>query len=162
MPQHGQTGAPPLPQSADERYEIVRVLGRGSFGTVVLAKDWGDGGAEVAIKFLELTGMRQPGNSRLAHREILNHSSLTHPHVRGPPASALCAHALHLSSSPESSSGYVLCAGHQLQEVSVALQASAHQAPCRVRMYSFAVRSRYPHACLCRCFLTGAPGLCNA
>ena len=71
----------PLPQIADGRYEMKRVLGAGSYGTVVLASDRENKGELVAIKFLERNGLNQPGNERLAQREIQNHSSLAHPHV---------------------------------------------------------------------------------
>lgn len=75
-------GPLPIPEIADGRYETKRVLGAGSYGTVVLAADRENKGELVAIKYLECNGLRQPGNERLAHREIVNHSSLAHPHVR--------------------------------------------------------------------------------
>jgi len=77
-----QAGPFPIPDIADGRYETKRVLGAGSYGTVVLAADREHKGELVAIKYLECNGLRQPGNERLAHREIVNHSSLAHPHVR--------------------------------------------------------------------------------
>ena len=80
-----QAGPLPIPEIADGRYETKRVLGAGSYGTVVLAADRENKGELVAIKYLECNGLRQPGNERLAQREIINHSSLAHPHVRFTP-----------------------------------------------------------------------------
>ncbi|KAI8474640.1 MAG: ser/thr kinase [Monoraphidium minutum] len=61
---------------ASSRYQYVRDLGEGSFGKVVLATDRGTG-EQVAIKKL----MRQHLDTRMLEAEVINHSSLFHPHV---------------------------------------------------------------------------------
>ncbi len=79
----------PIPDLAAGRYRTVmragepEVLGRGSYGTVVLAFDLVDGEL-VAIKYLEIATLdRNPRLQELAEREVANHSELTHPHVCG-------------------------------------------------------------------------------
>ncbi|KIY99114.1 kinase [Monoraphidium neglectum] len=61
---------------ASARYAYVKDLGEGSFGKVVLATDR-ETGEQVAIKKLT----RQYLDTRLLEAEVVNHSSLYHPHV---------------------------------------------------------------------------------
>ncbi|KAI8474560.1 MAG: kinase-like domain-containing protein [Monoraphidium minutum] len=59
------------------RYKFVQDLGRGSFGSVILAKD-SETGQQVAIKQMEREYV-----GHYVESEILNHSKLRHPHVVG-------------------------------------------------------------------------------
>ncbi|KAI8471513.1 MAG: kinase-like domain-containing protein [Monoraphidium minutum] len=67
-----------MPHSIGEggQYEFVQDIGKGSFGSVVLAKHMATGEL-VAIKRLE----RAMVNRHYVSSEILNHSGLCHPHV---------------------------------------------------------------------------------
>lgn len=57
------------------KFEFIKELGRGSFGSVVLAKNTRSG-EQVAIKKMERAHLQ-----RYVESEILNHSQLRHPHV---------------------------------------------------------------------------------
>ncbi|KAI8474561.1 MAG: ser/thr kinase [Monoraphidium minutum] len=61
-----------------ERYQELRELGKGTFGSVYLAKDVATGEL-VAIKRMA----RSEHNRHLHAAEVLNHSRLHHPHVVG-------------------------------------------------------------------------------
>ena len=61
------------------RYQVLREIGRGNFGNVVLAKDV-EYDMPVAIKLLQ-RGPRLAANRIYVGREILHHGSLHHPFV---------------------------------------------------------------------------------
>lgn len=104
--------------STAERYEVLKTLGKGAYGVVALAKDKesnelvssrpgehdvgftaslhakGTGeqseraAAQVAIKFIERSEVAK--HQKHVRREVVNHSSLLHPHVSARPHS-LCS-----------------------------------------------------------------------
>lgn len=62
---------------AQDRFRVVRVLGKGAFGTVFLAEDVKYDNEIIAIKFVDA-----PSNgNKYIQREIENHRKLRHPHV---------------------------------------------------------------------------------
>ncbi|GAX76464.1 hypothetical protein CEUSTIGMA_g3909.t1 [Chlamydomonas eustigma] len=63
------------PLAGHEKYEKVKMLGQGSFGFVVLARNKLTG-KSAAIKLLQRMSM-----NKYVEAEILNHSKLRHPHV---------------------------------------------------------------------------------
>ena len=112
---------------ADQRYEVLRTLGQGAYGVVALARDKDtnekacadarcpvslgqqlppaayttshrlrQGYLQCAIKFIERTEVAK--HHKHVRREVVNHSSLLHPHVRA--WVALSLHAQHLLYMP--------------------------------------------------------------
>ncbi|KAK9821606.1 hypothetical protein WJX81_006021 [Elliptochloris bilobata] len=65
---------------AGERYEVLKTLGQGAYGIVALARDR-ELIEKVAIKFISRTEVAK--HVKHVRREVVNHSSLLHPHVIG-------------------------------------------------------------------------------
>ncbi|CAD7704930.1 unnamed protein product [Ostreobium quekettii] len=75
-----ETGLPEVAKVLEgyPRYQIVKVLGSGTFGTVVLANDQERDGERIAVKLVEIND-RVP---KYVWREIENHRQLLkHPHI---------------------------------------------------------------------------------
>ncbi|WIA16599.1 hypothetical protein OEZ85_013266 [Tetradesmus obliquus] len=71
-----QAAAKPTAKMDEQgKFEFIKELGRGSFGSVVLARNTKTG-EQVAIKKMERAHLQ-----RYVESEILNHSQLRHPHV---------------------------------------------------------------------------------
>lgn len=62
------------------RYRIIRVIGRGGFGTVHLAHD-GELDRLVAVKVPHPERIREPADLEAYHREARLHAAIDHPHV---------------------------------------------------------------------------------
>jgi serine/threonine-protein kinase len=71
---------PTVGQAVEDRYEIVRVLGRGGFACVYLARDLKAGG-EVALKVLDPNKSDDPQFSKRFQQECMLVRSLRHPNT---------------------------------------------------------------------------------
>ncbi|PRW59234.1 sulfur stress regulator [Chlorella sorokiniana] len=72
-----QQAAPADPLAGHPRYRKIKDINKGSFGFVVLAENL-ESREQVAIKF---TRVDTESDVKHAHREIMNHQRLLHPHV---------------------------------------------------------------------------------
>jgi serine/threonine-protein kinase len=73
--------APAIGTALDDRYEVVRTLGRGGMGVVVLARDRERDGAPVALKMLPEALDADPDALVLLRREASVAMRLSHPNV---------------------------------------------------------------------------------
>jgi serine/threonine-protein kinase SRK2 len=61
--------------SPADKYEVMRKLGSGAFGEVVLARD------KTTDEYVAIKKMERAHLNRQVEPEIMNHSELNHPHI---------------------------------------------------------------------------------